>query len=242
MKELHVKKNGPEIELALADWRREHERNGLLSAERLDELQDHVHEGALALASRGLAADECVWLSARRLGSVPDIAHEFDRARPSLAGAERALAWMICGVLAWLVVAAVARTLFGLVQVVALEAAPHWPALPTALATATLAIAGWSLVLAWRRAAARPARWRALVRRPWLVGVSVLGIMGLCNAASIMATIRLTRVGTPTQTGELIVAQVWSELALQFCAPIVMVVVWQRQLRVPLTRLAAADA
>lgn len=74
-----------EIAPELREWRRNLETARGLTADDIDELEDHLLAEYRDLHALGLSSDEAFLIATRRLGSLPEVADEYLRAHPDRA-------------------------------------------------------------------------------------------------------------------------------------------------------------
>jgi hypothetical protein len=95
-----------DLKPALQQWRAGLQNLGGISADELEELEEHLRESMDALHARGLSDQEAFMIATRRLGSERQLSDEFAKANPQRVWTERAM-WMVAGVLTVLALSAV---------------------------------------------------------------------------------------------------------------------------------------
>jgi hypothetical protein len=179
-----------DLKRALQQWRAGLQNPGGISADELEELEEHLRESMDALHARGLSAQEAFMIATRRLGSERQLSDEFGKANPQRVWTERAM-WMVAGVLAALALSAAIAPFKGIVLNFAI-----WSGISSPLAWALHYLTGCFLwagavtVAYWVLSRHSPPLDRlvqACIRRPVPTGLALfIGLEGLQYGVSMV--------------------------------------------------------
>jgi hypothetical protein len=176
-----------DLEMHIANWRREmHAVEGILP-ENLDEMEDHLLLQIEALEEAGLSGEEAFWVGRRRLGGAQPLAEEFCKVNGRSLWLPR-LRWMIYGYLAvqaWVSLGSFLADLLGQAGLAYVLSLPT-TAIVYTLLLACIPVGIW---LGLRQVLRTAGAWQALFRqrRLWLgVGVAALVLLPAVRWASTL--------------------------------------------------------
>ena len=179
-----------DLKPALQQWRAGLQNLGGISADELEELEEHLRESMDALHARGLSVQEAFRIATRRLGSERQLSDEFAKANPQRVWTERAM-WMVAGILAALALGTVITPVKSIVLNCALWSGLNGP-LAWALhhLTGCFLWAGAATIAYWVLSRHSPPLDRlvlACIRRPVLTGLALfIGLQGLQYGMSMV--------------------------------------------------------
>ncbi|MGO8765441.1 MAG: permease prefix domain 1-containing protein [Limisphaerales bacterium] len=89
-----------DLNAAIENWRHELAEQPHLASDDRRELESHLRDAIAGFQQRGLTDEESFWLARRRVGQLPQISEEFEKADPAKVWRER-IFWIL---LAYLVI------------------------------------------------------------------------------------------------------------------------------------------
>jgi hypothetical protein len=82
-----------ELEPAIDDWKRRFAQLDSVRGADVEELEVHLRDSILELASKGLTEEEAFGVAAGRLGDAPAVSREFEKINPGHAWVRRVFRW-----------------------------------------------------------------------------------------------------------------------------------------------------
>ncbi len=83
-----------ELEHAIEDWKRRFAQLDSVRGADVDELEVHLRDSILELASKGLIEEEAFCVAAGRLGAAAAVGREFEKINPGYAWVRRVFHWL----------------------------------------------------------------------------------------------------------------------------------------------------
>lgn len=182
-----------DMDRAVAEWKSEMSRGGVVAGADVEELESHLRESAERLMRAGLSAEEAFLVSVRRLGGTDSLRLEYGKERPERVWRERA-AWMFAGLLAWQAIAGLSAMVSQAGVIAAVMAGARGSTLSWSAVVADVLALAAEFALAWMvyrqvttgRVRRRPGVWVATGVSAIVVGriVSEGGMVGLARSIS----------------------------------------------------------
>jgi hypothetical protein len=198
---------------------------GELSADQIDELEDHLRTEIQALARQGLSEREAFVVAAMRCGKPSTLEYEISRGDPAAAWSRR-LRWMVVGVIVSSILNLLIGGLSGATGAALIVDGVGLPQV-IALRFASISAIIFAVMLAfhlWLRArphtlSGDPPRW---LTTGWALMLMLIVMPWVLASASVIRSLTLARWLTVTQYGQLAISESIVQFVIPFISPIIL--------------------